>query len=55
MCGRYNFTAEENVELREIVEQIGRKYAQADWHEGEIYPTNNVGSAGRASTGSPPT
>lgn len=42
MCGRYNFTAEESAELREIVQQIERKYAQSDWHQGEIYPTNNV-------------
>lgn len=40
MCGRYNFTAEESAELREIVRQVEMKNAQADWHMGEIYPTN---------------
>lgn len=42
MCGRYNFTAEESAELREIVRQIEAKNAQADWHMGEIFPTNTM-------------
>lgn len=42
MCGRYNFSAEESAELREIVQQIEGRNAQADWHMGEIYPTNNA-------------
>lgn len=42
MCGRYNFSAEESAELREIVRQIEAKNTQADWHAGEIYPTNAV-------------
>lgn len=42
MCGRYNFSTEECAELREIVRQIEAKNTQADWHAGEIYPTNAV-------------
>lgn len=42
MCGRYNFTAEESAELREIVRQVEMKNAQADWHMGEMFPTNTA-------------
>ncbi|WP_066456511.1 SOS response-associated peptidase [Anaerotruncus rubiinfantis] len=42
MCGRYNFTAEESAELQEIVRQIEAKNAQAEWHVGEIFPTNTA-------------
>lgn len=42
MCGRYNFSMEESAELREIVRQIEAKNARADWHMGEIFPTNTA-------------
>ena len=42
MCGRYNFSAEESAELREIVRQIEAKNALTDWHAGEIFPTNTA-------------
>ncbi len=42
MCGRYNFSVEESAELREIVQQMEAKNAKADWHTGEIFPTNQA-------------
>ncbi len=42
MCGRYNFSVEESAELREIVRQIEARNTKADWHTGEIFPTNQA-------------
>ena len=45
MCGRYHIETEEEIaEMREILEEINRKYADSQQHAqmktGEIYPTN---------------
>jgi putative SOS response-associated peptidase YedK len=47
MCGRYSvYTEQENIELREIMEEIDRRYNQAPERErmrtGEIFPTHTV-------------
>ena len=45
MCGRYHIETEEDIqEMREILQEISRKYADSEQHAsmktGEIYPTN---------------
>lgn len=47
MCGRYAvFTEEENIEIKEILNDLNRKFADtekmATLKTGEIFPTNNV-------------
>ena len=39
MCGRYQFTAEQCAEIRQIVDAIQRKYGAEQWMPGEICPT----------------
>lgn len=39
MCGRYQFTAEQCAEIRQIVETIQQKYGAGQWTPGEIRPT----------------
>ena len=39
MCGRYQFTAEQCAEIRQIVDAIQRKYGAGQWMPGEICPT----------------
>ena len=38
MCGRYQFTAEQCEEIRQIAEAIQRKYGAGAWTPGEIRP-----------------
>lgn len=41
MCGRYTvFTEQEIIEIREILEDIGRRFAKDKVRNGEIYPTD---------------
>lgn len=40
MCGRYQFTAEQCEEIRQIAEAIQRKYGKESWALGEIRPAN---------------
>ncbi len=42
MCGRYQFSEEQNEELRSIIEEVNQKYYGAGVKTGEIYPTNTV-------------
>ena len=42
MCGRYQFTAEQCEEIRQIAEAIQRKYGSQNWAPGEIHPTNHA-------------
>ena len=39
MCGRYQFTAEQCEEIRQIAEAIQRKYGAGAWTPGEIRPS----------------
>ncbi len=39
MCGRYQFTAEQCEEIRQIVQEIQRRYGDNAWQPGEIRPT----------------
>lgn len=39
MCGRYEFTAEQCEEIRQIADAIQRKYGAGRWTPGEIRPT----------------
>ena len=39
MCGRYQFTAEQWGEIRQIVQEIQRRYGNDAWQPGEIRPT----------------
>lgn len=39
MCGRYQFTAERWGEIRQIVQEIQRRYGNDAWQPGEIRPT----------------
>lgn len=39
MCGRYYFSAEQCAEIRQIADEINRKYGACAWHPGEIRPT----------------
>lgn len=40
MCGRYQFTAEQCEEIRQIAEAVQRKYGSEAWTPGEIRPSN---------------
>ncbi len=40
MCGRYNFTVEQNEEVLEILEKLNAKFQGREVKYGEIYPTN---------------
>lgn len=42
MCGRYQFTAEQCEEIRQIAEAIQRKYGKESWSPGEIRPANHA-------------
>ena len=42
MCGRYQFTAEQCEEIRQIAEAIQRKYGNQNWAPGEIRPANHA-------------
>ncbi len=42
MCGRYNFTVEQNDEIIEILEKLNAKFHNAAVKTGEIYPTNQA-------------
>ena len=39
MCGRYQFTAEQCEEIRQIADAIQKKYGTGSWKPGEIRPT----------------
>ena len=40
MCGRYQFSAEENEAIREIIRQVQDQQRYSEMKTGEIYPTN---------------
>lgn len=40
MCGRYNFTVEQNEEILEILEKLNAKFQGKQAKTGEIYPTD---------------
>ena len=40
MCGRYNFTVEQNDEIIEILEKLNAKFHNTAVKTGDIYPTN---------------
>jgi len=40
MCGRYNFTVEQNEEMIEILEKLNAKFQGKEARTGEIFPTN---------------
>lgn len=42
MCGRYQFTAEQCEEIRQIVQAIQRRYGSGSWTSGEIRPSSQV-------------
>ncbi len=42
MCGRYEFTAEQCAEIRQIVDEIQRRYGSGQWSPGEIRPTSRA-------------
>lgn len=42
MCGRYNFTVEQNDEVIEILEKLNAKFQGKEVKTGDIYPTNQV-------------
>lgn len=42
MCGRYQFSAEENEAIREIIRQVQDQQRYSEMKTGEIYPTNVV-------------
>ncbi|MDF2487032.1 MAG: hypothetical protein K0R46_3200, partial [Herbinix sp.] len=42
MCGRYNFTVEENDEIIEILEKLNAKLHGTAVKTGDIYPTNQA-------------
>lgn len=42
MCGRYQFTAEQCEEIRQIVERIQQKYGGGAWKPGEIRPSSRA-------------
>lgn len=39
MCGRYQFTAEQNAEIRAIIRSVERNNAGMAWPEGEVCPS----------------
>lgn len=40
MCGRYNFTVEQNEEIQEILEKVNAKFHGKEARMGEVFPTN---------------
>lgn len=40
MCGRYQFTPEDDREINSIFDQLNKKYNSENYNTGEIYPTN---------------
>ncbi len=42
MCGRYNFTVEQNDEIIEILEKLNAKFHNTAVKTGDIYPTNQA-------------
>jgi putative SOS response-associated peptidase YedK len=42
MCGRYNFTVEQNDEIIEILEKLNAKLHNAAVKTGDVYPTNQA-------------
>ncbi|MHB8128456.1 MAG: SOS response-associated peptidase [Mobilitalea sp.] len=40
MCGRYNFTVEQNEEIIEILEKLNAKFQGKEARIGEVFPTN---------------
>ncbi len=42
MCGRYNFTVEQNDEIIEILEKLNAKFHNSAVKTGDIYPTNQA-------------
>ncbi|WP_278309112.1 SOS response-associated peptidase family protein [Marasmitruncus massiliensis] len=42
MCGRYNFSAKESQDIRNIVAEVERKYGVTGMKTGEIFPANLV-------------
>lgn len=42
MCGRYNFTVEQNEEIMEILEKLNKKFQGKEVRTGEIFPTNEA-------------
>lgn len=54
MCGRYQFTAEQCEEIRQIVDAIQRKYGSGQWTPGEIRPTAKAPVLVREGSGTAP-
>ena len=54
MCGRYQFTAEQCAEIRQIVDAIQRKYGAGQWMPGEICPTAKAPVLVREGSGDAP-
>ena len=54
MCGRYQFTAEQCAEIRQIVDAIKRKYGAGQWMPGEICPTAKAPVLVREGSGDAP-
>lgn len=42
MCGRYQFTAEQCEEIRQIADAIQQKYGAGQWTAGEIRPASKA-------------
>jgi len=42
MCGRYNFTVEQNEEIIEILEKLNAKFQGKEVRTGEVFPTNQA-------------
>lgn len=42
MCGRYNLTDEQSLEIQKILERLDQKYKTSNIKTGEIFPTNLV-------------
>lgn len=51
MCGRYQFTVEQCEEIRQIVNEIQRRYGQREWMPGEIAPSQRAPVLAQAETG----
>ena len=54
MCGRYQFTLEQCEEIRQIVNDIQRRYGQNTWTPGEIAPSQRAPVLIQASGGVEP-
>lgn len=42
MCGRYNFTVEQNDEMLEVIEKLNARFYHKEPRMGEVFPTNLV-------------